>query len=194
MHTNLLFLRYMLAEGLGLSGIVSILFTGIVSGYGFHKILWSPIICWSGVTEMFCYRSWSVIHTQICQKTLNNLHVHFSIWYHRWQRHLCKWAFIILISYWLLKLAFLAMQINDYIFIFFVFYFYFQIYLHGLWYCHGKAQLVTPRVYLFLNCILGSYIWKLKLNNYFNRKFVVFFLNLSSQLFIIVARYGCCIC
>jgi hypothetical protein len=47
--------RYMLAEGLGLSGIVSILFTGMVSAIAIHHIVYSCLYC--GYTWHISYLS-----------------------------------------------------------------------------------------------------------------------------------------
>lgn len=50
--------RYMLAEGLGLSGIVSILFTGMVSAIAVYHVVWFMLVLWLYLTHfIFILRS-----------------------------------------------------------------------------------------------------------------------------------------
>jgi hypothetical protein len=97
----------MLAEGIGLSGIVSILFTGIVSS----TLTMLPWILFdsenasiylpssSSVTKFnlldwllknFTSRLWRDTHSQTYQKILSVLQPAFSIFFHHWQKLLCK--------------------------------------------------------------------------------------------------------
>lgn len=75
--------RYMLAEGLGLSGIVSILFTGMVSGIAIHHIVSFMLVLWLYLTHfIFILRLWSITHIPICQTAHSALFPPFSIYCH----------------------------------------------------------------------------------------------------------------
>lgn len=75
--------RYMLAEGLGLSGIVSILFTGMVSAIAIHHIVLFMIVLRLYLTHfIFILRLWSITHIPIFQTTHSALFLPFFIYYH----------------------------------------------------------------------------------------------------------------
>lgn len=85
----------MLAEGLGLSGIVSILFTGVVSFHlHFLFFLFPPhhFLFLLNVLSTYglSFRLWSAIRTRIYQKVHSDLCRRFFIWYHLWLKLLCK--------------------------------------------------------------------------------------------------------
>lgn len=128
--------RYMLAEGLGLSGIVSIPFTGMVSTIctlSYYILLMLVLwLCVLTLYLLFPLRLWSIIPTPICQITHSALFLLFFIYCHHWLKHLCKnLEHSQLITNWKITMLFVPywLFLN----------FFLQLHLYGLWYCHGRT-------------------------------------------------------
>lgn len=135
----------MLAEGLGLSGIVSILFTGIVSVFfylllvqislDYDEAVMNPSLGHETLYILKFVRQFSTICVCIFPSDIII------------GRNICVREYLFVQSSFALSPSLCEYQVPE-------LHYWKQIHIHGIRYCHGATQLVSHWIHLFLNCIL----------------------------------------